>query len=93
MARWKDDLSKISPVAAQALADPDQYPEGFPDFSAALEAEKVFRGAHHLRGAPSQNYSAVVRERDGVEASEDGSGSVAKLDPITLVKEGRAADT
>ena len=94
VTRWKDDLRKISPVAAQALADPGQCPEGFPEFDAAVEAESVFRQAQHLRGAPSRNYRAYVKERDGSTdpGAEEGDSGVAPLDPIALVKAGRAAD-
>ena len=40
---WKEDLSKVSARAAQALADPSEYPNLFPDLDVALEVEAFFK--------------------------------------------------
>ena len=37
---WRKDLAKINPKAAEALADPAQYPNLFPDLDVALQAEQ-----------------------------------------------------
>lgn len=38
---WKEDLRKTNPKAADALADPKEYPNLFPDHDVALKAEKL----------------------------------------------------
>ena len=37
---WKKDLAKINPKAAEALADPAQYSNLFPDLQLAMQAEQ-----------------------------------------------------
>eukprot|EP00761_Pharyngomonas_kirbyi_P013320 gb/GECH01013348.1/.p1 GENE.gb/GECH01013348.1/~~gb/GECH01013348.1/.p1 ORF type:complete len:859 (+),score=194.26 gb/GECH01013348.1/:1-2577(+) len=37
---WKDDLKKVNEKAAEALADPFEYPNLFPGFDAAVKAEE-----------------------------------------------------
>ena len=34
---WKEDLAKVSVRASQALADPSEYPNLFPDLEVALQ--------------------------------------------------------
>ena len=43
---WKKDLAKINPKAAEALADPAQYSNLFPDLQLAVQAEQ--HQARHL---------------------------------------------
>lgn len=38
---WREDLRKINPKAAEALADPAQYSNLFPNLDLALQAEKL----------------------------------------------------
>ncbi|GMH35365.1 hypothetical protein BSKO_03233 [Bryopsis sp. KO-2023] len=40
---WRDDLKKINPKAAESLADPEEYPNLFPDLELALQAETMCR--------------------------------------------------
>ena len=40
---WKADLAKVSVRAASSLADPDTYPNLFPDFSTARKAEEIVK--------------------------------------------------
>lgn len=45
---WKKDLAKINPKAAEALADPAQYSNLFPDLQLAMQAEQhQVRPVHH----------------------------------------------
>lgn len=37
---WREDLAKINPKAAEALADPGQYANLFPNLDLALQAEQ-----------------------------------------------------
>jgi hypothetical protein len=39
VALWRDDLKKINQTAAESLADPQEYPNLFPDWQSALETE------------------------------------------------------
>ena len=38
---WREDLRKINPKAAEALADPSQYANLFPNMAEALQAESL----------------------------------------------------
>lgn len=38
---WKEDLAKVNKKAADALADPSEYENLFPEFQEALQAEQV----------------------------------------------------
>ena len=41
VAAWRDDLAKTNPKAAQALADPAEYANLFPELQGALQAEQM----------------------------------------------------
>ena len=41
LKRWKEALAKSNPKAAEALADPNDFPNLFPDIAPALAAEKL----------------------------------------------------
>lgn len=45
---WRADLSKINPRAAEALADPAQYANLFPNMDLAVKAEQYQVGAASL---------------------------------------------
>eukprot|EP01025_Chloroclados_australasicus_P014962 TRINITY_DN17088_c0_g2_i2.p1 TRINITY_DN17088_c0_g2~~TRINITY_DN17088_c0_g2_i2.p1 ORF type:complete len:950 (-),score=124.80 TRINITY_DN17088_c0_g2_i2:478-2916(-) len=40
---WREDLQKINPKAAESLADPEEYPNLFPNLQAAIRAEQHVR--------------------------------------------------
>jgi coatomer subunit beta' len=40
---WRDDLKKINQTAAESLADPQEYPNLFPDWESALETESKLK--------------------------------------------------
>jgi len=40
---WKEDLSKVNQQVSDSLADPEKYPDLFPDFAASLSCEKIFQ--------------------------------------------------
>mmetsp|Transcript_15386 Transcript_15386/g.23181 ORF Transcript_15386/g.23181 Transcript_15386/m.23181 type:complete len:1014 (+) Transcript_15386:125-3166(+) len=44
---WKKDLKSINEKAADALADPEKYPNLFPDLQWALKVESIFKSARH----------------------------------------------
>ena len=78
LALWKSDLKAINEKAADALADPQQYPNLFPDLEVALKVEEMFfQGRDKFLPAASYpeakeqlhlDLCAVVRER--MEAGE-----------------------
>ncbi len=55
---WREDLGKVNQKAAEALADPAQYKNLFPNMDAALEAER-----HQVRrlSLMCQEYSSSCR--------------------------------
>ena len=40
---WRVQLGKVSEKAGQSLADPKEYPNLFPDFQEAIQAESRLR--------------------------------------------------
>lgn len=52
LALWKKDLGRTNPIAAQALAEPDKYPNLFPGIEAALQAEAAL-------GAERNHFNSV----------------------------------
>jgi len=40
---WRTDLAKTNPVIAQSLANPEEYPNLFPNYLEGIEAQKIFR--------------------------------------------------
>jgi hypothetical protein len=45
---WREDLRKVNPKAAEALADPSQYANLFPNMAEALQAESLQVRARQL---------------------------------------------
>ena len=77
---WKRDLTQVSEEAAKSLADPASSPNMFPDFSIALQVEKMFmaqREATSKTGIPASDYLTAKDDLD--------------LDLIALIK-ARTAD-
>ena len=48
---WREDLRKVNPKAAEALADPSQYANLFPNMAEALQAESLQVCAHQDQSA------------------------------------------
>eukprot|EP01026_Neomeris_dumetosa_P007818 TRINITY_DN12423_c0_g1_i4.p1 TRINITY_DN12423_c0_g1~~TRINITY_DN12423_c0_g1_i4.p1 ORF type:complete len:889 (+),score=158.35 TRINITY_DN12423_c0_g1_i4:94-2760(+) len=55
---WREDLQKINPKAAESLADPEEYPNLFPNLEAALKAEQFIREQKGIL-PPSASYPQV----------------------------------
>ena len=53
LAAWKRGLEKVNPRAAEALADPGEYPNLFPGWAEALAAEGEKSGGGGVRASPS----------------------------------------
>ena len=52
---WKDDLKAVNEKAAEALADPEKYPNLFPDLSWAITVENMFKSARN-NYVPASSY-------------------------------------
>mmetsp|Transcript_24398 Transcript_24398/g.39600 ORF Transcript_24398/g.39600 Transcript_24398/m.39600 type:complete len:1055 (+) Transcript_24398:341-3505(+) len=63
---WKKDLTKVNPRAAQALADPAEQPELFPDQMQAVEVEKIVHGMIAGKTCPAYDYPQVVANSEAV---------------------------
>lgn len=77
LALWKEDLHTINERAADALADPAQYPNLFPDLEWAMQVEGIFK-ARRSETVLASNYVSARAELD--------------LDLIALVKNAAVGD-
>lgn len=73
---WKNDLKKVNEKAAEALADPFQYPNLFPQFDAAIKAEE--RRDDHLLSA--SDYLNVKPSLGQVMAQEEKEVTSPEVD-------------
>eukprot|EP00117_Sycon_ciliatum_P018174 scpid38622/ scgid16887/ Coatomer subunit beta&apos; Beta&apos; p102 len=83
---WKEDLAKTNPKAAESLADPEAYPNLFPELEEALDLERQRDSA---RGVPSSSTvpatgGAAVAEAPVDEAAVDLSDDDFGLDDDDL---------
>lgn len=64
---WKDDLAKVSESASNALADPVENPDLFPDMDIALQVEKMFfaqRASTEQTGVDAKEYMVAKDDLD-----------------------------
>lgn len=85
---WKNDLTKVSETAANALADPASHPELFPDHDVALQVEQMFLGqreATKATGISAIDYQTAVADLDldliALVKSQGGGGGAAPPPP------------
>jgi coatomer subunit beta' len=57
VALWRDDLAAVNKKAAEALADPAEYANLFPNFELALQAEKL-AAARYAAVKPASSFPA-----------------------------------
>jgi len=97
---WKDDLSKVSESAANALADPILNADLFPDMDIALEVEKMFlaqRSTTSETGIPATEYMTAKDDLDldlirlikvkkgiAVEQEEEVQVPVAEMEAVQI---------
>lgn len=88
VALWRKELARARPRLAEALADPQQYPNLFPDLAAALEVEKNISRKLPLSDIDAADYTEAVKHlsRNLLEEHKNGkapaSPSPAKSEPI-----------
>ncbi|KAM9734294.1 coatomer subunit beta'-like isoform 2-T2 [Menidia menidia] len=73
---WKENLSKVNQKAADALADPTQYSNLFPDHQQALLAERYLKETH-VRVRPAAEYPLVMPNEDR-HVLEEAAGFMPK---------------
>lgn len=90
---WKSDLSKVNARAAAALADPVEYPNLFPDWDVALDAERQCRSAQEdpaksanvypsMAGWCGRNLIALVRTFSDHESAVNFASVLVALAPV-----------
>jgi coatomer subunit beta' len=97
VALWRNDLKKINQKAAESLADPEEYPNLFPDWDAALAAEVKLR-EQRTKYLPASKFLSYINGDDeelteelqeldinGDEPSENGHGLQEVHIPLALV--------
>ncbi|KFM23874.1 Coatomer subunit beta'-1 [Auxenochlorella protothecoides] len=78
VVRWQADLARANPKAAEALANPDDYPNLFPGWSEALEAERAVYGAVGAGEEQGVGMGAGAEEAgvdEGADSEEAGAGA------------------
>jgi len=61
---WKTDLSTVNQAVADSLADPEKYPDLFPDFALTLEAEKAFEAKRRLAPPLASKYIELKEQQE-----------------------------
>jgi len=54
---WKADLAQVNQAVADSLANPEEYPDLFPDYDLTLKAEKAFQARLEKRPPPASAYA------------------------------------
>ncbi|KAG0612132.1 hypothetical protein M758_6G004300 [Ceratodon purpureus] len=75
---WRNDLKKINQKAAESLADPQEYPNLFPDWELACETEVKYR-EQRSKFLPASAYLSYINgqhdeladEMEGLHVNED----------------------
>ncbi|XP_061575002.1 coatomer subunit beta'-like [Cololabis saira] len=75
---WKTSLSQVNQKAAEALADPCQYSNLFPDLQQALLAEQYLQQTH-VRVRPAAEYPLVMPNEDR-HILEESAGFMPKAE-------------
>lgn len=90
VAAWQADLAKINPKAAESLANPDEFPNLFPDLQDALAAEAMLeqRRARPLPASAYPRMEGASREdalaaAAALRAGGAGAGAEAPLPEVT----------
>lgn len=75
VALWRDDLKTVNRKAAEALADPGEYVNLFPNFDLALQAEKI-AAARYASLRPASDFPMVEANplRDPIEVCPTRNG-------------------
>lgn len=93
---WREDLKTVSERAAAALADPEEYPNLFPDLEWGLKVEQIFK-ENCDKAVPAANYQSAMQDLDlDLIALVKAQGSLPTPDatppPENTKNEGEQAD-
>ena len=88
LAAWKRGLSKVNPRAAEALADPGEYPNLFPGWAEALAAESESGGGG---GAVRAARAAAPAAARAPSANGHAAAAAARLHPAAAAAAPSAA--
>lgn len=93
VAQWRDNLRKVSERAAQSLADPDEYPDLFPELEVAQAVERFVRQSQQ-RLIPAFGYVDAKANifRNLLEEARDGSLFASDEDDLKLEEELQAEE-
>merc|ERR1711920_1068174 len=75
------DLGQVNQAVSDALANPAEYPELFPDYELTLAAEKAFQARHDQKPPPASGYA---EEKEWLEM--DVVEEIKKLSPDGFAK-------
>jgi len=92
---WRDDLQKVNRKAAEALADPAEYANLFPDFDLALQAEELFkqrRGAKVPASAFPQHEGSQAADPIAELKGQGGAGAMEVEEPEAADEGGAGMD-
>jgi coatomer subunit beta' len=93
VALWRDDLAAVNKKAAEALADPAEYSNLFPNFELALQAEKL-AAARYAAVKPAASFPAHEANppTDPLEAVSGGGDAAdeAEVDEVEVEAEAPA---
>jgi len=67
---WTEDLGKVNQAVAESLADPEKYPDLFPDFNLSMAAEKIFE-ARLAKCPPAANAYTSAKELLDMDVMEE----------------------
>ena len=92
---WREDLKTVNKKAAEALADPEEFPNLFPDLEFSLQAEKIFKEKRRLlpgaaynsmRNFLNSDFLVELKETGSLSTPFDGPGPAQKtiLDNINV---------
>lgn len=59
---WKNDLLTVSEKASESLADPEEYPNLFPDYDTAKSVEEKYYQSL-LESFPASDYTNIIQEQ------------------------------
>jgi len=79
---WRADVAKVNEKAAEGIANPDDYPNLFPNLESALIAEAALK-QHRAQSVPASQYEAMRELLLKDPLSEEGLASLAGGMPIS----------
>jgi len=84
---WREDLKTVSVKAADSLADPEEYPNLFPEMEYALKAESYLKKINHTLPANSYLNQIEQRKRDLIHEIKEGTLDIDNIQEDTKEEE------